>query len=184
MEFWSLPSQVADALQLFCSFKWQLLASFCTMSVHYRWRYLPNTLMIWLLLSSAFSKMRAFRFSMLCHKELHKKVRVWPGQVIQTGQRDIPYHRMLCPVLKPEELPGRELIAAQWWHTVHHFFSSNLFLSLPPPIVTILLAFFVSIIKLFLTHKVYLFFPVLLPTMMGVEESDHTAAWYLIFGWD
>lgn len=45
---------------------------------------------------------------------MHKKPGgVWPGQLTQTGQRDIPYHRMSCPVYKLGGVGQKLSISAQ-----------------------------------------------------------------------
>lgn len=39
----------------------------------------------------------------------------WPGQLTQTGQRDIPYQRTSCPIYKPGEICSRRANCVFGW---------------------------------------------------------------------
>lgn len=106
------------------------------------------TLMFWLLLSSAYPKSRtSFFCCCLFHAVPLKRHtnKSWEGallrQVTQSGQMDIPCHRISCPVYKVVELPGRGFswsvgvesgIAQQVMSSciVHHLFFLEFYFSL------------------------------------------------------
>lgn len=71
-----------------------------------------NSLMFWFLPGCVYPKSRtSLPLSVSCSANEEEHKRNWEGpylgQVTQTNQRDIPHHRMPCPVYKLGGLPGR-----------------------------------------------------------------------------
>ena len=148
-----------------------------------------------LLLSNVYTKSRIFQLLMPSQQEGWRGTRRWegtqPGQLTQTGQRNIPYHVMSCPVYK---LRGVGLVGdccsgtnrasvSEWWAIalcITCFVYSNSFFI----IFIIISIFFLSVLLncLYLNPQVLLFFQFSPPSHWG-GGSEQVAAWCLVAGW-
>lgn len=102
------------------------------------------------------------------------------------GQREIPYHRMSCPVYKPGGLAGRGQSLLRDWLDIGHWVRIVLsitcifpldFIPFTLPLFSITIGaaniiitfYFIPIIKLFLTHEFY-FFQILFFILMKAQS--------------